>query len=270
MQIPDRPPDEEYRLQALHGLGLDNGPEPGFDDIVAIGRAMFGVPTCLVSIVDDDRQWFKAKTGLDGEETPRDVSFCGHAILKHEVMVVPDARQDPRFHDNPLVTGDPFIRFYAGAPIRLPNGYTIGTVCVLGPETRPDFGDTQVRLLAGLANLALEVIGVRALRRAMDDERHRSAMLRGALEHVGRALAIVDPDGNLLVANATFETVCTAYPAPGESLFAMTSLTPEDLDPAGFDAAGMRPVTLRVDPPATAILHHGPDGYVIVGLAEDG
>lgn len=162
---PKTPSNEEARLAALRALDLlDSKPEREFDDIVELARALFGVPIALVSLVDAHRQWFKARAGLDATETPRDVSFCGHAINRDEALIVPDATEDPRFHDNPLVTGGPEIRFYAGMPLRLPGGERIGTLCVIGSEPRADFGARESDLLARLGRLTLDAIALRGAR----------------------------------------------------------------------------------------------------------
>jgi diguanylate cyclase (GGDEF)-like protein len=108
---------------------------------------MFGVEICLVSLVDEDRQWFKSKQGLDACETGRDISFCGHAILGDELFIVDDASKDPRFADNPLVTGGPEIRFYAGYPIHGPQGFRIGTLCLIDPQPRVLTADERQTLL---------------------------------------------------------------------------------------------------------------------------
>jgi GAF domain-containing protein len=162
---PKTPADEDARLAALRALDLlDTAPEREFDDIVELARALFGTPIALVSLIDAHRQWFKARAGLDAGETPRDVSFCGHAIHREEALIVPDAALDPRFHDNPLVTGGPQIRFYAGMPLRLPGGHRIGTFCVIGREPRAEFGARETDLLARCARLALDAIALRAAR----------------------------------------------------------------------------------------------------------
>jgi GAF domain-containing protein len=137
--IPD---NDAERVKALRDLLLlDTPPEERFDRLVRLAAEQFGCPTALVSLVDADRQWFKARVGLDACETGRDISFCGHAILGgHELLVVEDALQDPRFADNPLVAGGPGIRFYAGAPLRAPNGHSIGTLCLI--DTRPRSADS--------------------------------------------------------------------------------------------------------------------------------
>lgn len=137
MQAPALPAHEKTRLQSLRDLLiLDTPPEERFDGLTAYASAMFNVPIALVSLVDDERQWFKSRCGLDATETPRDISFCGHAILQDDVMVIEDARSDARFADNPLVTGDPNIRFYAGAPILLSDGTVPGTVCIIDRRPR--------------------------------------------------------------------------------------------------------------------------------------
>ncbi len=136
MQAPPFPENEIKRLQALREQELlDTAPEERFDRITRLAKHLFGVETALVSLIDADRQWFKSKQGLEACETGRDISFCGHAILGTDTFEVNDARLDYRFADNPLVTGAPYIRFYAGAPLSTPDGYTIGTLCII--DSRP-------------------------------------------------------------------------------------------------------------------------------------
>ena len=132
MLPPPIPANEADRLCALQRyLVLDTQPEACYEDVVGLARQICQVPIALVSLVDSERQWFKARVGLDATETPRHISFCGHAILGDSVFVVADAATDSRFADNPLVTGDPHIRSYAGAPIVAPDGQRLGTVCVI-------------------------------------------------------------------------------------------------------------------------------------------
>ncbi len=150
MKVP-LPDHETDRVAALHELQvLDSPPEKDFDDIVALASTVCGVPMSLVSLVDTDRQWFKAKIGTDLTETSRDVSFCAHAILGRDLMVVPDARRDTRFSDNPAVFGDPGVRFYAGAPLVTTDGFALGALCVVDGEPRRLSLD-QLRALRALA-----------------------------------------------------------------------------------------------------------------------
>ncbi len=126
------PADEEARLAALCRLEiLDTPPESDFDDIVRLAAQICGTPIAAVSLIDADRQWFKSRIGLDATETARAMAFCGYTILQTEPLVVEDARADARFADNPLVLGEPHIRFYAGAPLRTPKGETVGALCVI-------------------------------------------------------------------------------------------------------------------------------------------
>ena len=150
--IPD---DDDERLQALHALLiLDTPPEARFDRIVDFAATEFDMPIVLVSLVDRSRQWFKARVGLDVCETDRESSFCGHAITQPQIMVVPDAHQDERFHDNPLVVGPPHVRFYAGATLQLPGGQIVGTLCLIDqkPRTLDEF---DLAILGSLRELVV-------------------------------------------------------------------------------------------------------------------
>src|SRR5689334_3465942 len=159
--LPPVPRDEESRLTALHDLQvLDTGPEADFDDIVALASEICGAPISLVSLVDTERQWFKAKVGLDAEESEREVSFCAHAILGRDLMVVPDASADKRFADNPFVQTDPGVRFYAGAPLVTSEGNALGTLCVV--DYRPHrLTLDETRALRALARQVSEYLELR-------------------------------------------------------------------------------------------------------------
>ncbi|QIA02935.1 GGDEF domain-containing protein [Pseudomonas fluorescens] len=154
MLVPGKPANEAVRVQVLQDLKLlDSAPEERFDRLTRLAKRLFNVPIALVTLVDKDRQWFKSCVGLGVTETPRDVSFCAHAILQDELLLVPDAREDERFHDNPLVIGDPNIRFYAGYPLTVPNGNKMGTLCLI--DTRPrDLDEEERALLRDLAGMA--------------------------------------------------------------------------------------------------------------------
>ena len=139
--------DETVRLLSLHSLRImDSAPEERFDRVTRMAKRLFDVDICLVSLVDSDRQWFKSKQGLDACQTPREVSFCGHAILQEQAFVVEDAHVDERFADNPLVTGDPSVRFYAGYPVHAPDGRRIGTLCLIDKEPRGFSADEEQTL----------------------------------------------------------------------------------------------------------------------------
>ena len=145
------PPDEAARLASLRRLQLlDTPPEDRFDRLTRMAKRLFGVPIALVSLVDEDRQWFKSRLGMNEHETPRDVAFCAHAILDDEIMVVSNASSDPRFADNPLVTGDLNIRFYAGHPVKSPDGANVGTLCIMDHQPR-ELSHEDRRLLDDLA-----------------------------------------------------------------------------------------------------------------------
>ena len=149
------PTDDARRLQALRELLiLDTPPEERFDRVVQFAADEFDMPIVLVSLVDASRQWFKARVGLDACETDRGPSFCGHAILRTDILVVEDAFEDERFHDNPLVTGEPHVRFYAGAPLQLPGGAIVGTLCMI--DRRPRALDAiDLAILSSLRDLVV-------------------------------------------------------------------------------------------------------------------
>lgn len=147
------PVDEAARIEALHALRiLDTPPEERFDRYTRIASALFNVPIALVSLVDRDRQWFKSRHGLSVDETPRDRAFCAHAILGADVFQVKDALLHPDFSDNPLVTGPPHVRFYAGVPLRLRTGEPVGTLCLIDRNAR-ELSDTELELLRDLGRL---------------------------------------------------------------------------------------------------------------------
>ncbi len=163
------PRDEEARLRALARLAiLDTLPEAMFDDLALLASQVCGVPISLISLIDEGRQWFKAKVGLEASQTPRDDAFCAHAILNpSELMEVPDARFDSRFAGNPLVVGDPMIRFYAGAPILAPDGHPLGTLCVIDTKPRA-LDEGQRKALMALSRQATALLVLRELSHASD------------------------------------------------------------------------------------------------------
>jgi diguanylate cyclase (GGDEF)-like protein len=156
MLKPPTPADEFKRLETLRSLKLlDTPPEERFDRVTRLAKRIFGVPIALVSLVDGDRQWFKSRQGLEATETPREISFCGHAIVGDRIFVINDAAGDERFCDNPLVTCDPNIRFYAGYPLNAPNGSKVGTLCVIDRKPR-ELSNEDLQMLRELGRMVEE------------------------------------------------------------------------------------------------------------------
>ena len=204
--------NESERLAALYRYAvLDTPSEPNFDLITRLAASVFAAPIALITLVDADRQFFKSRYGLDATETPRSDAFCAHAILKSEVLVVPNAADDVRFADNPLVTGDPHIRFYAGAPLETEDGYRLGTLCVLDLKPRlPEPG--QINALQALAKQVVELLELHRAKRelvaAREELRARSlelneteARFRAFMEFSPCAAFIKDSAGRLMFAN---------------------------------------------------------------------
>ena len=153
--------DETGRLAALRRYQvLDTEVERPFETVVSLVEDILEVPMCAVSLVDADRQWFKAKRGLAVCETERDIAFCSYAIEQEEPMVVPDATEDPRFSANPLVTGDPHLRAYVGVPLVSPDGYQVGTLCAMDVRPR-DFSDHELKILRKFARLVVDELELR-------------------------------------------------------------------------------------------------------------
>jgi len=212
------PPDEPERLQALHARAiLDTPPEAEFDELARLASWICGTPIALVTLVDEERQWFKARVGWDVPETPRAIAFSAHALLGDDVFVVKDARADARFAGNPLVTAAPHVRFYAGAPLRTPEGHALGTLCVIDRVPR-DIDDHQ---RAALVTVGRQVIARIELRRALRDtvqameERSASQLellrqtvtLRAVLQSMGEGVVVAGPDGSLRMLNRAAEAM---------------------------------------------------------------
>lgn len=164
------PFDEVQRLASLQALDiLDTPPEPAFDRLTRLAAQQFDVPIALISLIDPARQWFKSKIGLEVDETPREFSFCQFAIMDDQVMQVPDATLDPRFAQNPLVTGEPHIRFYAGAPLVTEKGFRLGTLCMIDSRPRQPLDEVQKARLRDFAQLVINELELRRLRRLLGD-----------------------------------------------------------------------------------------------------
>lgn len=153
MKTPDTPEDETARLRTLRSLSiLDTPEEERFDRLTRLAKRMFDVPIALVSLVDENRQWFKSHEGLNVRETSRDISFCGHTILGNKTFIITDTTKDERFADNPLVLNEPNIRFYAGCPLRYLDGSKLGTLCIIDDNPRTLSGE-DLDALKDLAEL---------------------------------------------------------------------------------------------------------------------
>jgi signal transduction histidine kinase len=170
MKKPEIPKNEGERLEELHRLNiLDSQQEKDFDDIVELVSIICEVPISLVTLIDEDRQWFKSKKGLEIDSTNRDISFCGHAINHDEVFIIENAVADERFYDNPLVKGDPNIRFYAGMPIKSGNGFNLGTLCVIDSKPKK-LSELQIKALKILGRQVSKLIELRDKRNELQNK----------------------------------------------------------------------------------------------------
>lgn len=240
------PPDESARLSTLHALSiLDTPPEARFDRITRFATRLFEVPIVLITLVDAERQWFKSCQGLGVSATPRAISFCGHAILEDHALVVSDALLDERFADNPLVTGEPHIRFYAGFPISAPNGSRLGTLCIIDRRPR-QLDQEQLDTLHELAVWAQHELYGAELARAFQLSQQNALLLAEiadrtraeqalrematALENAVEGIARLDAEGCFRMVNKAYADM-VGY-TPEELIGAERSLTvhPDDLD----------------------------------------
>lgn len=189
MQFPALPHNETERLQALTLSGLlNNMTDERFDRFTRLAQALFGCKISLFTLVDEKKQWFKSRQGTALKDTPRDVSFCAHAIFNDDVLYVPDATLDPRFADNPLVSGPPAIRLYAGVPLHSPQGYPLGILCIIDDSPR-ELNGLQLTLLQDLAALAEAEITARFSQLA---QQRKQQELLAADNTIKRLQSIID------------------------------------------------------------------------------
>jgi diguanylate cyclase (GGDEF)-like protein/PAS domain S-box-containing protein len=210
MKIAPLPANEQERLAALRKYGiLDTEPEAAFDGMVHLAAYICQTPIAAISLVDEHRQWFKAIVGLDAKETSRDLAFCAHTILQDETMIIPDAREDERFFDNPLVASAPDIRFYAGVPLITSQGYHLGTLCVIDrvPRVLTAAQLDAIKLLADnvMAHLDLR-LSHKQIRQYVDDLQLAATIFESSSE----SMIVTDAENRIITVNPAF-TAITGY-----------------------------------------------------------
>lgn len=229
---------ETERLEALHSLEiLDTPAEAALDRITRLVARVLDVPIALVSLVDEDRQWFKSRAGLEATETPRELAFCAHAILQTSPLVVPDAAEDERFRDNQLVTGAPHIRFYAGVPIRTSKGFAVGTLCAIDERPR-QLSQEEIDTLRDLADIVSREVQLRENLMLARLQRNRSDALfraseagyRSMFELASVGIALVAPDGGWISVNAALCEILGYTPEELKHLTFQDITYPDDLN----------------------------------------
>lgn len=255
--------DEPARISALHRYRiLDTEPEQRFDDLTMLASQICDTPMSLITLIDSDRQWFKSRVGLDVTETSRSVAFCTHAIQQPAIMQVADATHDARFRDNPFVTGEPNIRFYAGAPLVTPDGQALGTLCVLDVKPRTLTPD-QLRALDALRRQVQALLELRgnldALAAALQERDRAEAAQTALVDELRTSLQKVDKLTGLMPFCSTCELNLT-IPASPSSIPAVSEGVRQLLQGKGWTDEELMPVELALDEALANAIRHGCKG----------
>jgi hypothetical protein len=217
MHKAPRPPDDAERLANLRMYNiLDSAAERAFDDITLLASRLCQTPISIITLVDEERQWFKSHTGTELSQTDRDSSFCAHAIAGDEPFVISDALEDERFRDNPLVTGDPHVRFYAGMPLISAEGFALGALCVIDRVPR----SISAEQLEALQSLGRQVVNLLELRRVTAASRAAEAFARSTVDALSAHIAILDDQGKIIAVNRAWQDYGAKNP-PSPSNFAV-------------------------------------------------
>ena len=255
------PVDEQARLTALRRYRiLDTDPEGAFDDLTLLASHICGTPMALITLIDENRQWFKSQLGLDGiRETERSIAFCTHAIKHTNIMEVPDTQEDERFRHNPFVTGQPHIRFYAGAPLVTPDGYALGTLCVVDTQPRR-LSREQMRALDALRHQAqaqLELrLGLDELQQALRLRDKAEAAQLALIAELQSSLQKVDK----LTALMPYTSTCVmniVVPAEPDSIPRVSEGVKQLLEGKGWGEDQIMPVELALDEALANAIRHG-------------
>ena len=254
------PVDEAARLAALRRYRiLDTDPEQAFDDLTMLASHICGTPMALITLIDEDRQWFKSEVGVGLRQTERSIAFCTHAITQPGIMEVPDAREDDRFRHNPMVVGEPHIRFYAGAPLITPDGHGLGTLCVVDVKPRR-LTDKQSLALEALRRQAQAQLELRynlieleqalaARDRAEAEQTALVAQLRASLEKVDKLSALI-PFTSTCEMNLVLPAIPSSIPAVSEGVRQL-------LESKGWTDDELMPVELALDEALANAIRHG-------------
>jgi anti-sigma regulatory factor (Ser/Thr protein kinase) len=253
--------DEQARLAALRRYHvLDTEPEAAFDDLTLLASHICGTPMALITLIDKDRQWFKSERGLGVRETERSVAFCTHAIKQpHQILEVPDTREDERFRENPFVTGQPHIRFYAGAPLVTPDGYALGTLCVVDVEPRRLTAE-QMQALSALRDQAQAQLELRRrlaeLSQALAERDKAQAEQAALITELRSSLEKVDKLTALMPYTSTCE-MNIVVPAEPASIPRVSEGVRQLLEGKGWSEEELMPVELALDEAMANAIRHG-------------